>query len=66
MSTKPSHFAYIVTDPKEGTDKKAFWHRVGTVWPHKNGNGFDLVIPEGLSVSGRVVCTEPKEPQSQS
>ena len=22
--------------------------------------GFDLVIPEGISVSGRIVCTEPK------
>jgi hypothetical protein len=58
---QPSHNAYVVTDPKEGSEKKAFWHRVGTVWPHKNGNGFDLVIPEGLSVSGRIVCTEPKE-----
>ena len=61
MSSKPSHTAYIVTDPKEGSEKKAFWHRVGSVFPHRSGNGFDLVIPEGISVSGRVVCTEPKE-----
>jgi hypothetical protein len=58
---KPTHFAYVVTESKEGSDKKGFWHRVGTVWPHKNGPGFDIVIPDGISVSGRIVCTEPKE-----
>jgi hypothetical protein len=57
--SKPSHFAYVVTKAKEG--KKPIWHRVGSVWPHRNGNGFDLVIPEGISVRGRIVCTSPKE-----
>ncbi len=61
MSNKPTHVAYIVTNPKEGSDKKAVWREVGAVWPHKNGGGFDVVIPEGISVSGRVVCTVPKE-----
>jgi hypothetical protein len=28
------------------------------VWPHKSGKGFDLVIPEGISLSGRIVITE--------
>jgi hypothetical protein len=59
--SKPTHIAYIVTDPKEGSDKKAVWREVGAIWPHKNGNGFDLVIPEGLSISGRIVCTERKD-----
>jgi hypothetical protein len=59
MSNGPTHIAYVVTDL--GTDKKAVWHRVGSVFPHKNGNGFDVVIPAGISVSGRIVCTEPKE-----
>lgn len=57
---KPSFIAYVVTDAKEGSDKKAIWNRVGAVWPHKNGKGFDLVIPEGISVTGRIVCIEPK------
>jgi hypothetical protein len=61
MSNKPTHIAYVVNDPKEGSDRKAIWHRVGSIWPHKNGKGFDLVIPEGISVAGRIVCTEPKE-----
>jgi hypothetical protein len=61
MSTKPTHSAYIVTEPKEGTDRKPVWHEVGAIWPHKNGEGFDIVIPAGLSVTGRIVCTKRKE-----
>jgi len=59
MSSRPSHRAYVVTNPKEGG--KGFWHEVGVVWPHKNGSGFDVQIHEGISVSGRIVCTEPKK-----
>ena len=62
MSSKPTHIAYVVTEPKEGSDRKAIWHEVGAVWPHKNGSGFDIVIPAGISVTGRIVCTERKEP----
>ena len=37
------------------------------MWPHKTGKGFDLVIPEGISLSGRIVITERKyEPQQLS
>jgi hypothetical protein len=66
MSTKPTHTAYIVTEPAAGSDRKAFWHEVGAVWPHQNGEGFDIVIPAGLSVSGRLVCTKRKEPQQSA
>lgn len=59
--SKPTHTAYIVTDAKEGSGKKAVWREVGAIWPHKNGTGFDLVIYDQLSVSGRIVCTERKE-----
>jgi len=61
MNSKPTHIAYVVIDPKKGSDRKAQWHAIGAVWPHKNGNGFDLVVPQGISISGRIVCTEPKE-----
>jgi hypothetical protein len=62
--SKPTHTAFIVKDPKEGTDQKAMWREVGAVWPHKKGNGFDVVLFEQLSVSGRIVCTERKEKQA--
>ena len=49
MAGKPTHIAYVVTKGKEGS--KDNWHEVGAVWPHKNGNGFDLIIPGGISLS---------------
>ena len=63
MSNKPTHTAYVVIEAKEGADRKSQWHEVGAIWAHKNGKGFDLVIPDGISVSGRIVCTERKEKQ---
>ena len=61
MTGKPTHIAYVVTEPKEGSERKAIWREVGAIWPHKNGTGFDLVLADQLSVSGRIVCTERKE-----
>jgi hypothetical protein len=61
MSSKPTHTAYVVIDAKEGSEKKAQWIEVGAVWPHSDGTGFDLVIPAGISLSGRVVCRKRKE-----
>jgi hypothetical protein len=66
MSNKPSHIAHVVEQPKEGSDRKAIWHRVAAVWPHKNGPGFDLVIPPGVTLSGRIVCTELKDEDDQA
>lgn len=60
-NSKPSFIAYIVNEPKEGSDRKAVWREVGVVWPHKDGTGFDLVLAEQISVSGRIVCRERKE-----
>ncbi|MGE0278643.1 MAG: hypothetical protein AB7R40_24865 [Nitrospiraceae bacterium] len=61
MSSKPTHTAYVVIDAKEGSNRKAKWTEVGAIWPHKNGKGFDLVIPAGINLSGRIVCRERKE-----
>jgi hypothetical protein len=62
MSNKPTHIAYVVTQPKSDLDK-AIWHEVGAVWPHQNGNGFDFIVHEQISVSGRIVCiaNKPRE-----
>ncbi len=59
--SKPTHKAYVVTKLKEESGGKSIWHEIGAVWPHKNGKGFDILITEGISVAGRIVCTEPKE-----
>jgi hypothetical protein len=64
MSKSPSHRAYVVSTPKK-EGNKGIWTEIGAVWSHKNGKGFDLVIREGISVSGRIVCTEPKDKDAQ-
>lgn len=61
MSSKPTHIAYLVINPKDGRSGKASWHEVGAVWPHSKGDGFDVIIHERLSVTGRIVCTKRKE-----
>jgi hypothetical protein len=61
MSNKPTHIAYVVIQSDQDSNQKPFWHEVGAVWPHKNGSGFDLMIPAGISVTGRIVCVERKD-----
>jgi hypothetical protein len=61
MSSKPSHIAYVIAEPTDGSDRKAQWHQVGAIWPHKTGPGFDLMIPPGVTLSGRIVCTVRKD-----
>jgi hypothetical protein len=56
--SKPSHIAYVV-NKKKPDDTKGFWRPVGAVFQHKDG-GFDVVIHDQISVSGRIVCRPPK------
>jgi hypothetical protein len=61
---QPTHIAYVVNENKKrATDPKAkdFWRPVGVVWPHKSGEGFDVVIYDQISVGGRIVCTVPRD-----
>lgn len=60
QSNAPSHVAYQVRD-REG--KKAFWTRIGSAWPHADGNGFNIQI-EAMPLDGRItlrVASEKKE-----
>ena len=64
---------YNLVIPEERTDKqsgevKTFWHRVGSAFPQKSGQGFALVIPDGVAISGRVLMLErgQNEPESAS
>lgn len=52
---KPSHEAFVVT---EGDN--AFWTRVGAVWPHDDGKGFNVDLI-ALPANGRLVIRERKE-----
>ena len=49
------------TPKVEGSEKKAQWIEVGALWSQSDGSGFDLVIPPGISLAGRIVCRQRKE-----
>ena len=58
MSGKPSHKVYVVEDREtEGEENDAFWTRVGSAWPHKDGKGLNVVL-SALPVGGRLVLRE--------
>ena len=48
-SKSPSHIAYQVRDRGE----KSFWTRIGSAWPHADGNGFNIQL-EVVPLDGRV------------
>jgi hypothetical protein len=56
---RPTYVAFVVEEG--GENQKGFWHRVGVVFPHRAGDGLTLVIPPGLSLSGRVQLMVPKD-----
>jgi hypothetical protein len=49
---KPPKFtAYHV---RESEDAKAFWTRIGSAWPHDDGNGF-TILADVVPLDGRIV-----------
>ncbi len=54
-SNKPSHYAYHVRENAQG---KSSWTRIGTVWPHKDGKGYNLT-----SLGGQIVIRLATEKQ---
>ncbi|MFN0218212.1 MAG: CHC2 zinc finger domain-containing protein [Hyphomicrobium sp.] len=54
---KPSHKAYVVEDRGEGDDNDAFWTRIGSAWPHKDGKGLNIVM-QAVPINGRLVLRE--------
>lgn len=56
----PSHVAYQVRD-REG--QKGFWTRIGSVWPHADGKGFNIQL-DAVPLDGRItlrVASEKKD-----
>jgi hypothetical protein len=50
----PTHRAYSVIR-REGQDD--YWLNLGLVFPHKDGNGFNLIL-QALPLDGKIVCRE--------
>jgi hypothetical protein len=49
-SKSPTHIAYQV---REGDDQKSYFNRIGAVWTHKDGEGFNIQF-DSLPVDGKV------------
>lgn len=47
----PSHIAYHVRDREGG---KGFWTRIGSVWPHQDGKGFNVQLDVLVPLDGRI------------
>ena len=52
--TAPTHRAYTVIK-RDGQDD--YWLNLGLVFPHKDGNGFNIVL-QALPLDGKIVCRE--------
>jgi hypothetical protein len=48
--------AYLVIPPPESApaNAKPFWQRVAPAYPHSDGEGYDIVVPQGMALSGRI------------
>ena len=53
----PTHRAYSVIR-REGQED--YWLNLGLVFPHKDGNGFNLIL-QALPLDGKIVCREISE-----
>lgn len=51
---QPTHRAYSVIR-REGQDD--FWLNLGLVFPHKDGDGFNIML-QALPLDGKIVCRE--------
>jgi hypothetical protein len=67
MSTnKPSHYLWIVEDRTDSSDAKPTWHRIAAAWPQRDGKGFTIQLPPGVSISGRLQLREYEETKSKT
>lgn len=53
---RPTHHLYIVTG--EGDD--AVWAQIAPAWEHQKAGGLNIVIPPGVTVSGKLVIRAAK------
>lgn len=55
----PSHHAFSVRNNPD-PQGKAFFNRVGSAFPHKDGKGFNVDL-EAMPVNGKIVLRTPQE-----
>ena len=53
----PTHRAYSVIQ-RDGQDD--YWLNIGLAFPHKDGNGFNIIL-QAFPLDGKIVCREISE-----
>ena len=61
-NTPPSHRVYAVT--KVG--KQSYWRAIGAVWPHGDGEGFNLKLEYLPLIDAEIVIRKPKDKAEQA
>ena len=56
-NSEPSMEAFSV---KDGPEDKSFFNRIGTAFPHKDGEGYTISL-NALPVNDKIVLLTPKE-----
>ena len=56
----PVYTAFTTREYGEGDGKKTYWTQIGSVFAHKSGKGYDILL-DALPVNGKIVLLEPKE-----
>lgn len=51
---------FVTEEYETNGEQKTSYHQVGTLFAHDKGEGFNLQIIDGVSVSGRLVAFPPK------
>lgn len=54
--------AFVVDEFEQNGEKKSSWNKIGTAWPHSDGNGYRVVL-KAIPTDGVLVlrCPETKE-----
>lgn len=62
QTTTSSLYAYAVEDAPRG--QKSYWTRIGRLFAHKDGKGYDIVL-NALPINGRIVVRQ-EEPKDEA
>jgi hypothetical protein len=55
---------FVTRKYKDGKEEKTYFTKVGAMWPHKKGDGFNIIL-EALPITGELVCFPPKEKEDK-
>ena len=55
----PAFNAFVTNSYEKDGEEQTTWTQVGVAFEHKNGSGLNLIINNGISVSGNIVLLPP-------